>query len=85
VVDTPPLLPVADTLEILPLVDGLILCVRSGHTTRQQARAVKEALAQFPDEATGIVITGLLRRDEPGGGLYPYSYSEGERVRAAGS
>jgi polysaccharide biosynthesis transport protein len=84
VVDTPPLLPVADTLELLPLVDGVILCVRSGHTTRQQAHAVKEALAQFPDEATGLVVTGLLRRDEPGGGLYAYSYSEGERVRAAG-
>ena len=41
IVDTCPLLPVADTVQLLPIVDGVVYCVRVGQTTREQALAGK--------------------------------------------
>jgi Mrp family chromosome partitioning ATPase/capsular polysaccharide biosynthesis protein len=75
IIDSSPLLPVADTLELLPLVDCVVLCVRSGQTTRDQARAAGAALARFPDRPTGLVITGLRKSEASAYGYYSYSYS----------
>jgi Mrp family chromosome partitioning ATPase len=83
ILDTAPLLPVADTLQLLPLIDAVILCVKSGRTTREQARAARSALAPVPPKVTGVVVTDLRTQDEPAGyGLYPYDYSYAERVQS---
>jgi capsular exopolysaccharide synthesis family protein len=74
VLDTPPLLSVSDTLEIVPLVDSVLLCIRADQTTREQARAVKEALAHLPERTTGIVVTGLKPGREHDYGYYSYAY-----------
>jgi capsular exopolysaccharide synthesis family protein len=63
VLDCPPLLPVGDTLEIIPKVDGILLCIRIGETKRDQAVAARTALSRLPDKPIGLVITGL----KPGG------------------
>jgi hypothetical protein len=65
---------VADTLEILPHVDAVVLCAREGRTTRDLAANTKEALSRFPRRPTGIVITGISpRRTEYD--VHAYSYS----------
>jgi len=74
VLDSPPLLSVSDTLEIVPLVDSVLLCIRADQTTRDQARAVKDALAHLPDRTTGIVVTGLKPGREHDYGYYSYAY-----------
>ena len=78
VIDTPPLLSVSDTLEIVPLVDSILLCIRADQTTRDEARAVKDALAQLPKRTTGIVVTGLKPGREQDYGYYSHEYY-GER------
>jgi len=78
VLDTPPLLSVSDTLEIVPLVDSILLCIRADQTTRDEARAVKDALAQLPKRTTGIVVTGLKPGREQDYGYYSHEYY-GER------
>ena len=78
IVDTPPLLSVSDTLEIVPLVDSVLLCIRADQTTRDQARAVKQALAHLPERTTGVVVTGLKPGREHDYGYYSYAYY-GER------
>lgn len=68
VLDCAPLLPVGDTLSIVPRVEGVILCVRLGQTTRDQAVAAKDALRRLPERPVGLVLTD----SKPGSG-YDYS------------
>jgi tyrosine-protein kinase len=68
VLDCPPLLPVGDTLSIVPRVEGVILCVRLGQTTRDQAIAAKDALRRLPERPVGLVLT-----DSKPGSEYDYA------------
>lgn len=63
VLDTCPLLPVADTLEILPFVDSYVVCVRSGRTLRDNLTALGEILSRLPTQPVGVIATGVPRRD----------------------
>ena len=74
VIDTPPLLSVSDTLEMVPFADGVLLCIRADQTTRDQARAVKDALAHLPPRTTAVVVTGLKPGRESDYGYYSYAY-----------
>jgi Mrp family chromosome partitioning ATPase len=74
ILDSSPLLPVADTLEMVPHVDAVVLCARESHTTRAEAAAGSAALSRLPSRPTGLVVTGVKpRRDDPYGYSY-YSY-----------
>jgi len=70
ILDTAPLLPVADTIEILPLVDGILVCVRVGRTRAEELKALRAALEQIPRRSVGLVVTGLRPGDEADYGYY---------------
>ena len=70
VLDTSPLLSVVDTRELLQLVDGAVVCARSYQTTRDQARATREALDSASIDFAGLVVTGLKLRDDDYSGYY---------------
>ena len=72
--DSAPLLPVGDTLELIPQVDAVLLCVRLGQTTKDQAQAAKQAMTHLPDKPTGLVVTGVRRgSDDDYYGYYSYA------------
>ncbi len=75
--DSAPILPVGDTLELLPLVDGLLFCVRLGQTTWEQAGAARQAIDHLPEKPTGLVITGVESgSDDDYYGYYSYAPQE---------
>lgn len=82
IVDTAPLLPVADTLGLAPLVDGAILVVRAGKTPVERVRAAADAL-----RAVGApVLGGVLSMTEPQNSRsygYGYGYGNVDEVRRA--
>lgn len=57
IVDTPPLLPVTDAAVISALVDGVILVVRAGRTTKGQVQAVVANLRAVDSRILGCVLT----------------------------
>jgi non-specific protein-tyrosine kinase len=74
VIDSSPLLPVADTRELLPHVGVVIICARESQTTREQARATRETLGHLPERPTVMVITGT-RPDDGDYAGYAYAYA----------
>lgn len=72
VIDSSPMLAVVDPLELVPKVDGVIVCVRAEQTTRDELHAARAALATLPDRPMGAVLTGVSR-----GGPDSYEYYYG--------
>ncbi|WP_181809151.1 polysaccharide biosynthesis tyrosine autokinase, partial [Streptomyces shenzhenensis] len=74
IVDTAPLLPVADTLGLASLAQGTLLVVRAARTRRDQVRTAMESL-----ERVGVRVLGTVFSMAPAaqGGRYGYrSYGE---------
>jgi succinoglycan biosynthesis transport protein ExoP len=80
VIDSAPLLGVAETALIVPKVESVAYCVRLNHTRGDQARSGQEALARLPERPTGLVVTGVPPGDR---GYYSYAYTYGAERQAA--
>ncbi|HEX3520122.1 MAG TPA: polysaccharide biosynthesis tyrosine autokinase [Solirubrobacteraceae bacterium] len=76
VIDSPPLLPVADTRVLLrlPEIDGAIMVGRAGYSRRDRVRAAKEVLAQSGCRVFGLVVTDVKLTISSG-----YYYDESTR------
>jgi capsular exopolysaccharide synthesis family protein len=61
ILDAPPLLPVADTQELLnkSVVHGTLVVARVGRTTRDEVRRARAILNRHMVEPIGLVVTGL--------------------------
>jgi Mrp family chromosome partitioning ATPase/capsular polysaccharide biosynthesis protein len=76
VLDSAPILSAADTLELMPEVQGALVCVRASRTKREELRALKDALTRLPSRPTGVVVTGVRAGSESEFGYYSYQYRE---------
>lgn len=65
IIDTAPLLPVADAQVLLanPTVDACLVVARAFSTTRDEVRRARAALARQHVDQLGIVVTGLRQHE----------------------
>jgi len=95
-IDSPPVLPVADPLVIARYSDAVLMVVMVGLTTRAQVERASELLAQVDARPAGIVLNKATRRSTNLSGYgYGYKYShtplapiaiqDGNGVRPSGS
>lgn len=68
-IDSPPVLPVADAAVLAQGVDGVILVVEAGKTRRQTAQQAVKSLEQVDANVVGVVLNAVPAR---GGGYYYY-------------
>lgn len=73
IVDTPPALVVTDATVVGTLVSGMILCLRAGRVTRDDARACRDRLVRAEVKVLGVVLNGRRLTDAGFGGHY-YQY-----------
>ena len=75
IIDTSPILPVADALVLAPLVDGVLLVADAAITTRSAVTHTREALDQVDAPLVGAVFNDYdPSRDRGGAGYYGYGY-----------
>jgi receptor protein-tyrosine kinase len=82
IIDAPPLLPVSDAAIIARDVDGAILVVRHGKTTKDQLEQARLRLTQVDANLFGVAVNMTPKRNAGGYGYqYAYGYSyEPKRV-----
>jgi capsular exopolysaccharide synthesis family protein len=73
-IDAPPVLLVSDPLLLAMSVDGIVLVVRAGVTTKPVMKRLRTALQKPNVKALGYVLNGL--RDESEGYGYGYGYGD---------
>ncbi len=85
IVDSPPLLPVADTRVLLRLseVDGVVMVARGGFSRRDRVKAAGRVLAASGRRVFGIVLTEMKSSTESG--YYYYEDGPPESNGRAGS
>jgi Mrp family chromosome partitioning ATPase len=70
-IDSPTPLLVSDAMPLLPLVDGILVVVRLGHTREISAKRLMQVLTQTPSAPIlGVVANDVSRADLERYGFY---------------
>ncbi|MFL6061235.1 MAG: polysaccharide biosynthesis tyrosine autokinase [Marmoricola sp.] len=78
IIDGPPLLPVSDSAIMARDVDGAILVVRHGKTTKEQLKQAALRLNQVDANLLGVMVNMTPKRGGKGSGYgYGYGYAYG--------
>jgi succinoglycan biosynthesis transport protein ExoP len=82
IIDSPPLLKVTDPVILSTMVDGVILVVQSGKSTRDVLRRARQELSLAGAKIFGVVLNNV---DTPQGEYYEYygNYSDYEHEASA--
>lgn len=65
IIDTSPLLLVADALTLSKMSDGILLVARPGVIDKVSANAARERLEQSVQKVLGLVVNGVMVENEP--------------------
>ncbi|MEU0562547.1 polysaccharide biosynthesis tyrosine autokinase [Dactylosporangium sp. NPDC006015] len=84
IIDTPPVLPVADAIVLSALSDGAIFVVRHGHTRRDQVCKATAALRRAEVDVLGFILNMTPRRTEDAYNYYD-AYSAGHAATSVGT
>ena len=76
ILDSPPLMAATDALVLTPLVDGIVLIIKAGETTRQVAQRAVKQLKDVNARVTGVVLNEIMV-GRNGNYYYDYYYHYG--------
>ncbi len=84
--DTPPIAVVTDAIILGAKLDGTLIVVRLGVTSREAAKRTRELLRTSRSKVLGVVVNNVMRRAGYGNYYYYYYYgnSENENDSASG-
>ncbi|MCL1463442.1 GumC family protein [Argonema galeatum] len=87
IIDTPPIVLVADALSLGKTTDGILLVVRPGVVDTVSATACKEFLVQSGQKLLGLVVNGVIIENEPDSYFHQARayYQESTTSKAPGS
>ncbi len=72
ILDSPPLSAVADAAVLATQVDGVVLVLKGGKTTRELARRAVRALDDVNAKLLGVILNAVSLDDPKYGGYYNY-------------
>ena len=78
-IDTAPLLAASDVFDILPMVDTVLLVVRSGRLTETSGNRVAELLGRFQVPVGGVILVGVRAKRAD---AYGYGYGEKSKSKS---
>jgi succinoglycan biosynthesis transport protein ExoP len=82
IIDSPPILGFADSVVLSTVVDGMVVVVVSGKTSRETLQQAKEALEQVNGRILGVVVNRInIRRNDYGAYYYRYHYYYGDKSK----
>jgi capsular exopolysaccharide synthesis family protein len=81
IIDTPPVLAVSDAAALTPMIDGAIVVVRAGSTSKEHLREALRVLGGVGAPVLGLILNGVAKAD----GYYGYGYYAYGKRPAAGS
>ena len=79
IIDTAPLLLVADAIPLVSCVSGVIAVASMGSTTGDSLQRLRRQLDQVDAPVLGLVVNRVKSRDVGGGYGYGYGYQSSER------
>ena len=62
IIDTPPAAVVADAIPLVPMVSGVVIVVRLGHSHRDAVERLRTQLANVNAPVLGVVLNGSVSR-----------------------
>lgn len=83
IIDTPPMVLMADALSLAKMTDGILLVSRPGVIDTVTARAAKELLNQSGQPVLGLVVNGVMLDNEPDNYLHHAQFYSGYDESAA--
>lgn len=78
IIDTAPLLAASDVFDILPMVDTVLLVVRSGRLTETSGHRVAELLGRFQVPVGGVIVVGASTKRAD---AYGYGYGRVDKKK----
>ena len=78
IVDSPPLLLKSDAIALATMVDEVVLVLRAGRTTHQEAQLARQYLESVRSNVVGVILNAVDAKTARYGYGYSYAYAEGE-------
>jgi len=83
ILDSPPILIVADTSLLANMVDGVILLIKGAHTRLEAVLGSKKKIAESKGKVIGAVINNVLPEKEDSAYYYHYYSAEADKNKKA--